>query len=750
MRIFIDIGHPAHVHYFKNFIKIMETRGHTFFVSARNRTIIHYLLKNFNIQYWDRGKGKNNLFEKIIYMILADYKLFHQAKQFNPDIFVSFASPYAALVSKLIRRPHIALTDTDTARLGILSFAPFTNYIVTPSSFKKSFGKKHIRFDGFMELCYLLPQDFVPNISIFNELGINRNEQYVIIRFVLWGANHDIGQFGFNRESKISFVKKLSSRIRVFISAEGPLPTELESFRIKISPEKMHSVLYFATLYIGEGATMASECAMLGTPSIYVNSLTAGTIEEQVKYGLLFSYRNSNGIFEKAEELLNTPNLKNELNKRRNKMLSEKLNVNDYLIWLIDQYPNSIKILKSNPDYQFKFRTNNYDSQVTDNKKTFVIRTCSRCILDTTVSDIWFDEKGICKYCKIHDEMDLAHSLDDSSGEKINELISKIKSDGRKKVHDCIVGVSGGRDSTYTLYTAVKFGLKPLAVHFDNGWNTEISVKNIKKVCEKLDVPLCTVVADWEEFKDLQISFLKASTPDADVPTDYAIYSVLYDVANKEGIRYILNGHSFRTEGTSPISWTYMDPLYVSSVHKQFGKIKHLKSFPHMTFLKLIWYSFFKGIREVRLMEYINYRQQEVDHILKSELGWEYYGGHHHENMYTKFFQSYYLPLKFNIDKRKTELSALVRSGQITRADALMEIQMTSYKYDPDVVSYTIAKLNLTQVEFDQILNKSVKSHDDYHTYLALMRILRWPIKIAARSKLLPQIMYLKYAQKKS
>jgi N-acetyl sugar amidotransferase len=372
---------------------------------------------------------------------------------------------------------------------------------------------------------------------------------------------------------------------------------------------------------------------------------------------------------------------------------------------------------------------------------------CSRCILDSTVEDIWFDEKGECKYCIIHDKMEKLHPLGPDLEEELKKIVEEIKRKGRNKPYDCIAGVSGGRDSTYTLYTAVKLGLRPLAVHFDNGWNSDISVKNIKKVCEKLNVPLYTIVADWEEFKDLQISFLKSSTPDADVPTDYAIYSVLYEVAFKERISYILNGHSFRTEGTSPISWTYMDPLYVSSVHKRFGKLKRFKSFPHMTFFKLIFYSFIMRIREIRLMEYIDYRKNDVDEILMNELGWEYYGGHHHENVYTKFFQSYYLPVKFGIDKRKTELSALIRSGQISREAALREIQSSPYVYDPKVVEYIIHKLSLSKNEFDNIMNTPIKSHNDYPSYLILIRTLRWPIKIAVKLKLLPQILYLKYAQ---
>ena len=372
---------------------------------------------------------------------------------------------------------------------------------------------------------------------------------------------------------------------------------------------------------------------------------------------------------------------------------------------------------------------------------------CSRCILDTTVDDIWFDASGECKYCKIHDELEKIHPLGPGLKIELDQMVEKIKKVGKNKNYDCIVGVSGGRDSTYTLLVAKQLGLRPLAVHFDNGWNTDISVRNIKNACKKLDVDLYTVVADWEEFKDLQVSFLKSSTPDADIPTDYAIYSVLYDIANKEGVKYILNGHSFRTEGTSPISWTYMDPLYVNDVHKKFGKIRKITSFPHMNVAKLQYYIWVKGIREFRLMEFIDYNKKKVDVILKNELDWEYYGGHHHENHYTKFFQSYYLPQKFNIDKRKTEFSALVRSGQMTRQEAIKEIEASPYHYEQETVDYAINKLDISPSEWEEIMKKPIKSHNDYKTLLPVIRAMKGPIKLATKMKVLPKILYLKYAR---
>ena len=374
-------------------------------------------------------------------------------------------------------------------------------------------------------------------------------------------------------------------------------------------------------------------------------------------------------------------------------------------------------------------------------------KICSRCILDTTVTDIWFDESGECKYCKIHDELEKAHPLGEGLRQELDATIAKIKKAGKGKRYDTIVGISGGRDSTYTLLKAKELGLRPLAVHFDNGWNTEISVRNIKNACNILDVELYTVVADWEEFKDLQVSFLKSSTPDADIPTDYAIYSVLYNIANKEGVKYILNGHSFRTEGTSPISWSYMDPLYVNDVHRKLGKIKKITSFPHMTVAKLQYFIWLKGIREFRLMEFIDYNKKQVDAILKDKLNWEYYGGHHHENHYTKFFQSYYLPQKFNIDKRKTELSAMIRSGQTSRDEALKVIETSPYHFEQETVDYAINKLGITKEEWQEIMDSPIESHDNFKTLLPLMRMMKFPIKVATQMKVLPKILYLKYAK---
>lgn len=369
---------------------------------------------------------------------------------------------------------------------------------------------------------------------------------------------------------------------------------------------------------------------------------------------------------------------------------------------------------------------------------------CSRCVLDTTVADIRFDEKGECHYCHIHDALGKEFPLTSDGQKKFLAIINEIKQKGRNKKYDIIVGVSGGRDSTFALLKTVELGLRPLAVHLDNGWNSEIAVTNIKNVTNKLGVDLLTHVLDWEEFKDLQLSFLKASVPDAEIPTDVAIHGILHKIAAQEHISYVVFAHSFRTEGVAPLSWTYMDGKYIKSVQKRFGRRK-LKVFPNMTALDVFYYRFIKNIRVVPLLAYLKYDQKEVTERLSKELGWNYYGGHHHESYYTHFFQSYYLPKKFNIDKRKVEYSALIRSGQMTRQKALDEIQNHPYPYDEELVGYAIKKLGLTKKEFDDIMAASNKSFRDYSTYYPFIKALKPLLAVVQKLNFFPKHLYLKF-----
>jgi len=373
------------------------------------------------------------------------------------------------------------------------------------------------------------------------------------------------------------------------------------------------------------------------------------------------------------------------------------------------------------------------------------IQICSRCVSDTTMSEIQFDEKGVCNFCKLHDIFEENYPVNEIEGEKLDRLVKEIKRKGEGKPYDCIVGVSGGADSSFLLYWLKEKNLRPLAVTFDNGWCSDIAVKNIKNVTQKLNIDLHTVVADWEEMKDIQRSFLKASVSDADAPTDYAIYSTLFFEAYKNKIKYVFNGHSFRNEGSVPKSWSYFDSRYIRNVHKLYGSVR-LKSFPIMRLSQFVFYMVFKRIKDVRVLESIDYNKNHIKKLLSEKFGWIDYGGHHHENIFTRFFQSYYLPVKFGIDKRKVELSAMVRSGFIPRENAL-EILETDYAFNQNDVNYVLKKLEFTPEEWNEIMKTSRKMFMNFKTNYPLIKMARLPLKIAAGLNLIPKILYEKYAK---
>ncbi len=356
MRIFIDIGHPAHVHYFRNFIQLMQAKGHEFFISARDKEVIHYLLHFYKIPFYNRGKGASKMRSKFIYIFQADALLLKKAIYFKPDVFMSFASPYAAHVAWLLRKPHIVLDDTESAGLNHRLYLPFSKVALNPQNFRKDLGSKQIRFNGFMELSYLHPRYFTPDPSVYRLLGLKSDEKYAIIRFVSWHANHDVGQKGLDLATKMQLVEKLKQHMHVFISSEGELPVQLRQYQTKLPPEKLHDALAFAQLYIGEGATTASECAMLGTPALYINSLSAGTLEEQHELGLLYNFRDASQLFPTLDKFLSHPHPKKELHQKRNEMLTQKIDPTAFLVWFIENYPQSAAIMKEQPDFQERFK----------------------------------------------------------------------------------------------------------------------------------------------------------------------------------------------------------------------------------------------------------------------------------------------------------------------------------------------------------------------------------------------------------
>lgn len=356
MRILIDIGHPGHVHYFRNLIQLMEPKGHLFQIVARDKEVAFKLLDHYKLPYQTRGKGGKGIIGKLIYILIADLKILRIALKFKPDLFLSFSSTYAGHVAFLVRKSHIVFDDTEHARFEHIMYKPFAKAIITPSCFYKPMGKKHILFDGYMEMCYLHENYFKPNHEVLEHLNVT-NEKYVIVRFVSWTASHDIGYHGFDHNAKMLLVNELIKYARVIISSESELPKELESYRMSIPPEMLHNALFYAALYIGEGGTTASEASILGIPSIYVNTLPLmGYLKDEEQAGLLFHLSDSKQIINKAVEIISDPGSTEKYKLYCSKLLKDKIDVTAFMVWFIENYPRSVRIMRENPDYQFRFK----------------------------------------------------------------------------------------------------------------------------------------------------------------------------------------------------------------------------------------------------------------------------------------------------------------------------------------------------------------------------------------------------------
>lgn len=355
MKILIDIGHPAHVHLLKNFALTMQNRGHKLLFTCRDKEFEVELLKSYGFDYIVFGKKFKSILGKIIGLIKFDIQEIVSGIKFKPDIFISAGSMYASHASFILRRPHLSFEDTFNME-QVRLYKPFTEAIFI-NKFKTPplKGDNIVEYSGYHELAYLHPNWFTPNRDIYHILGINNNQPYVIIRFVSWNATHDVGQGGLTLEEKIKLVKKLATKAKIFISSEGELPNQLKGYQIKIPPEKMHDALNFASLFIGEGATMASESAMVGTPSIYINSLHPNTIKEQEQYGLIYYLLEIDKIIERSINILDS-HKKDEFTKKRDVMLSQKIDVTAFFIWFVENYPKSKETIKENPNYQKRFK----------------------------------------------------------------------------------------------------------------------------------------------------------------------------------------------------------------------------------------------------------------------------------------------------------------------------------------------------------------------------------------------------------
>ncbi len=339
--------------------------------------------------------------------------------------------------------------------------------------------------------------------------------------------------------------------------------------------------------------------------------------------------------------------------------------------------------------------------------------------MDTSDPEIEFDENGICNRCREY-EFYLATTVPplEKRDQLLKELVAQIKAEGASHDYDCVIGVSGGVDSTYVAYVVKQqLGLRPLAIHLDNGWDAELAVANIEKCLKTLNIDLYTCVLDWDEFRELQLAFLRASTPDSEAPTDHAINSILKKKANELGVRWLLMGNNIATEGIRVTAWSMgqMDWRYIKSINRMFGT-RPLKTFPHCSLWQDAWVRYVKRQKSVDILNYVDYNKERALQILTRDLGYVRYSGKHHESVYTRFFQSYILPKKFGFDKRRAHLSPLIMSGQITRDQALKEMQKEiepaeQLRHDKTFVA---KKFGISEAEFDAIMALPPKSFWDY------------------------------------
>ncbi len=359
---------------------------------------------------------------------------------------------------------------------------------------------------------------------------------------------------------------------------------------------------------------------------------------------------------------------------------------------------------------------------MSDQQKPY--QQCSVSVMDTIADpDISFDENGISNYYQAHQKLSAEHLLTGEKGKKkLDELTGAIKNAGRNNSYDCIMGLSGGVDSSYVAWIAKQYGLRPLAVHFDNGWNSELAVMNIENIVNKLGFDLHTLVVNWDEFRDIQLSYLKVSVVDIEVPTDHAIGATMNKLALKHGIKYILSGSNINTESTMPRSWIFNkgDHRNLLSIHKKYGTIP-IKTFPlNDTMLKKR--ANLSGISQVNILNYADYNKQKAKDTITAKLGWRDYGGKHYESLFTKFYQAYILPEKFKIDKRKPHLSAMIFSGQLTKEQALDELSRPLY--EPEVFrrekEFFLKKLALTEETFQRIMQAAPQRHDHFDIELPL------------------------------
>ncbi|MBM6893879.1 N-acetyl sugar amidotransferase [Desulfovibrio piger] len=377
------------------------------------------------------------------------------------------------------------------------------------------------------------------------------------------------------------------------------------------------------------------------------------------------------------------------------------------------------------------------------------MKICSRCIYDENTPGIYFDENGVCNFCHTHDSLCQQYPAGEEGKRHIQKMADCIREQGKDKKYDCIVGVSGGCDSSYLLHIAKKvMHLRPLAVHFNNTWNTEISEQNLKKVASALNVDVFEYKVDPVEYDDIYLSFFKAGVPDIEAPTDIALAATLNRAAEQFGIKYILEGHNFRTEGISPLGWLYMDGKYIESVHDIFGKIP-LKTYPNMKLFDMVNWMVIRKIRKLRPLWYMDYQKEDIKRFLHDEYGWEWYGGHHLENKFTAFYHSYFMPNRYGIDCRSLGYAAQVRTQKMVREKAL-QLMQTPPHYEPNDLEYLKKRFNFDDKQFNFFMTQPHKTYKNYKTYKKTFERLRPFFWLMAKLNRIPYTFYMKYTKKQS
>lgn len=393
------------------------------------------------------------------------------------------------------------------------------------------------------------------------------------------------------------------------------------------------------------------------------------------------------------------------------------------------------------------------DAEVSDPRYTVPgrnvsgLKMCARCIITSDVPRSGLDESDNCYYCSLHDSLDAQYPIGTESLAALTGFAERIKREAKANgsQYDCILGVSGGTDSSYLAHMLVELGVKPLAVHFDNTWNSPTATGNIYAVLDKLGIDLETYVVDNIEYDDIYRAFMLAGVKDIEAPTDIGFMGVLYRAAEKHGIKHIVEGHSFRTEGVSPMGWLYMDGGYIEDVHRKYGNVS-MKTFPNMAFGDFLRWSTWNAIERTRPLYWLDYHKEDAKQFLAETYGWKWYGGHHLENRFTAFYHSYFLPKRWGINFRQIELSALVRSGQLER-DTAIEQFLAPRQGDAELIAMVKKRLGFSDEEFDAVMSMPKRSYREFGTYKKRFERLRPLFWLLWKLNRVPKSFYEKFCK---